>query len=213
MNKTRVPLALAVVLAVTVATATTSFAEWQGNGGAKTGKVSSVGISTLSAGGGTITCEPKLEGEWKIRTQTKQEETSKGEHDNILVKKWGNKCLAKSSLIKAAEVKISSCEIQLEQQGGKIANTKPLPVHATLISNCTIESDGCVITFPSKSNKQLVGAVASNLTKDVSVKASSTSPVKGITDEVNGLCELAGITAVTNGTLEGEIIQEGMKLT
>ncbi len=151
----------------------------------------------LNAGGAVITCEALEAGTSKAGWTIKSKGVAQTKGPNLQIKadNWG-KCKAAKPIEES--VKISGCELEVEQTGEQ---TK---VSAKVIKTCVIEAPkvGCVIKAEPKSNEALT-VMEVELAGETGESTVLVPAISNVVTTVNPACEIVGIKASKQGHLTG----------
>jgi hypothetical protein len=172
---------------------------------------------TASTGAAAVTCKstggeaPAGEYVIQVKTTTKegrQEATTRGPHEWLQIKKWGN-CTGPLGL--PAKVK---CNIQVTRVG--TASVYPLGTTGT--TGCEVfvgkETEFCLVKVPVEGNKERPGIVLANHSVNEVEISGEGSGLISQTEEAGGLCKLGGIKEGTGGSLKigKPLVTEGEKV-
>jgi hypothetical protein len=172
---------------------------------------------TASTGAAAVTCKstggetPAGEYVIQVKTTTKegrQEATTRGPHEWLQIKKWGN-CTGPLGL--PAKVK---CNVQV----ARVGTASVYPLGTTGTTGCEVfvgkETEFCLVKVPVEGNKERPGiGLANHGVNEVEISGEGSGLISN-TEESGGLCKLGGIKEGTGGSLKVSkpLVTEGEKL-
>lgn len=219
MLKMKLLLGLAPLLAALVVIAAPAGAEFQSNGQSSQGKIKSFpekATFVTTQTGPAVECKSATgepAGEWDIQvkqedSQGNQQQTKKGPHELIKLKKWGH-CTGPTGIAATVE-----CSIQVET-AGQFGNTGSVGPAGCFVLLGPQGGAHCIIKVANAGNKELSEVKLKNGVQNEVEIESNVSGITSTIEETSSECKILTVEAGITGHFKTEgkpLITEGQKL-